>query len=246
MKGKARNMKKYQLIFKDLQEKIANDTYPVGDYLPTEAQLCQLYSASRDTIRKALKLLNQAGMVESLQGQGTKVVQRQHIQFPVSELTSYQELVDKLGMVSRTKVLAVEKVIVDDKLALKTGFASKSIIWRVRRQRQLDGVAAVLDTDYLDTRIVPKMTTAIAQDSIYAYLENELGLDIAYAQKEITIDQVSDTDKLHLDLGADKHLVSVKSKVFLGNTRQFQFTESRHKLDKFKFVDFAKRHKKTG
>ncbi|EQC68210.1 Trehalose operon transcriptional repressor [Streptococcus sp. HSISB1] len=85
------------------------------------------------------------------------------------------------------------------------------------------------------------MTREIAEKSIYDYLENQLHLSIAYAQKEITIDQLNDRDKLLLDIGAEHHVVSIKSKVYLANNQQFQFTESRHKLEKFRFVDFATR-----
>lgn len=85
------------------------------------------------------------------------------------------------------------------------------------------------------------MTREIAEQSIYDYLENQLHLIIAYAQKEITIDQITNRDKLLLDIGAEHHVVSVKSKVYLTNKHQFQFTESRHKLEKFRFVDFATR-----
>lgn len=85
------------------------------------------------------------------------------------------------------------------------------------------------------------MTREIAEQSIYDYLENQLHLIIAYAQKEITIDQLTDRDKLLLDIGTEHHVVSVKSKVYLTNKHQFQFTESRHKLEKFRFVDFATR-----
>lgn len=239
-------MKKYQVIFKDLQEKIKTEDYPVGHYLPSEKELCKIYSASRDTIRKALNLLNEAGLIKSQQGRGSQVIQKQQIQFPVSDLTSYQELVQSLGMTSSTRVISLDKVILDDKLAQLTGFASKSIIWRVTRQRRVEGIASVLDIDYLDKSLVPDLNTDIAQTSIYAYLEENLKLDIAYAQKEITIDRVTANDQVYLDLQGDQHVVSVKSKVFLADGRQFQFTESRHKLDKFKFVDFAKRKTKTG
>ena len=44
-----------------------------------------------------------------------------------------------------------------------------------------------------------------------------------------------------MDIGRDQHVVSIKSQVYLADGRQFQYTESRHKLDKFRFVDFAKR-----
>ncbi|TWT14647.1 trehalose operon repressor [Streptococcus sp. sy010] len=236
-------MKKYEIIFKDLQDKIKKQHYPVDQYLPSELTLTKTYSASRDTIRKALRLLNEAGLVESTQGVGTKVIHRQQIQFPISELTSYQELVQHLGMPSKTRVISLDKVILDDKQAQTTGFTNKAIVWRITRQRQVDGVASVLDIDYLDKQLVPNINKDIAQYSIYAYLEHMLKLDIAYAQKEITIEQVTATDQIYLDLHGDQHVVSVKSKVFLADGQQFQFTESRHKLDKFKFVDFAKRKK---
>ncbi|XLG13386.1 Trehalose operon transcriptional repressor [Bacillus velezensis] len=35
----------------------------------------------------------------------------------------------------------------------------------------------------------------------------------------------------------------VKNRVFLEDTSLFQYTESRHRLDKFRFVDFARREK---
>lgn len=234
-------MKKYQIIFKDLQNQILNQELAPGDYLPAELILTQTYQASRDTVRKALQLLADEGLVTKMKGRGTQVTKKHQINFPVSELTSYQELMQKMKLTSKTRLIGIDKVILDDKLADLTGFAPKSIIWRVTRLRIVDDCPAVIDIDYLDKSLVPQMTKDIAEHSIYAYLENQVGLDIAYAQKEITIDHVTDNDKQLLQLGKDLHVVSVKSQVFLADGRQFQFTESRHRLEKFKFVDLSRR-----
>ncbi|HDU1271622.1 TPA: UTRA domain-containing protein, partial [Listeria monocytogenes] len=48
-------------------------------------------------------------------------------------------------------------------------------------------------------------------------------------------------DKKYLALHGDTHVVVVKSTVFLKDTTLFQYTESRHRLDKFRFIDFARR-----
>ncbi|EIA20350.1 hypothetical protein KKC_07497 [Listeria fleischmannii subsp. coloradonensis] len=40
-----------------------------------------------------------------------------------------------------------------------------------------------------------------------------------------------------LDLHHDTHIVVVRSAVFLKDTRLFQYTESRHRLDRFRFID---------
>lgn len=236
-------MKKYEVIFQELQKAIADGKYQIGDYLPTETQLCQNYACSRDTVRKALQQLVKAGLIKTQQGRGSQVIKHEQIDFPVSQLTSYQELVQQLHMNSVTNVIAIDKLIVDSKLAKLTGFAPRSLLWRITRQRVVDGVASVLDTDYLDKSLVPDMTREIAEYSIYDYLENKLKLDIAYAKKEITIDQITEKDKILLDIDSENHVVSVKSKVYLSDERQLQFTESRHKLEKFKFVDFARRQK---
>ncbi|MGT2751249.1 trehalose operon repressor [Streptococcus orisasini] len=234
-------MKKYEMIFEQLQKDIAEGNYQIGDYLPTEMQLCQDYASSRDTVRKALQLLVKCGLIKTHQGRGSQVIKHEHIDFPVSQLTSYQELVQQHHMNSKTNVIAIDKLIIDEKLSKLTGFATGGLLWRVIRQRVVDGVASVLDIDYLSKTLVPEMTRELAERSIYDYLEHQLKLDIAFAQKEITIDQINEQDKLLLDIDSEHHVVSVKSRVYLANNQQFQFTESRHKLEKFKFIDFARR-----
>lgn len=84
------------------------------------------------------------------------------------------------------------------------------------------------------------MTREIAEKSIYAYLEGELNFDISYAHKEITVEPCHSEEKKLMQT-KDDYLVLIKSRVFLSSAQQFQYTESRHKLDKFKFVDFARR-----
>ncbi|MFC3927264.1 trehalose operon repressor [Streptococcus caprae] len=234
-------MKKYEWIYKDLEQKIQTNQLEPGNFLPTEQEMTQHYQASRDTVRKALQLLTKEGLIHKHQGRGSQVTKREQFNFPVSALTSFQELNQSLGMTAKTNVIALDKLIIDDKLAQLTGFSKNAIVWRVTRQRVMDGIASVLDIDYLLKSLVPDLSRDIAEQSIYAYLENQLNLPIAYAEKEITIDHTSDRDKLLLDLGTDHHIVSIKSKGYLEDGRQFQFTDSRHKLEKFKFVDFARR-----
>ena len=237
-------MKKYEQIFKLLKQDILNETYQIDDYLPSEHELVQTYKVSRDTIRKSLDLLQKAELIQKIRGQGSKVIKQTQIDFPVSNLTSYQELVQQHGINSKTNLIQLEKITVDKKLSNLTGFPEYRLVWRIVRQRVVDEVASVLDIDYLDKTLVPSLTREIAEQSIYAYLEEELGLRIAYAQKEITIDPATNRDQILMDIGTDQHVVSVKSKVYLADRQQFQFTDSRHKLEKFRFIDFAKRQKR--
>ena len=236
-------MKKYKQLFKQLERDILIEKYQLGDFLPSEHQLMEIYQVSRDTVRKALALLQEEGLIEKVRGQGSKVVNQEQLDFPVSNLTSYQELVAQHQLQSKTNVISLDKITVDKKLSKTTGFPEYRLVWRIVRQRVVDNIASVLDIDYLDKSLVPDLTREIGEHSIYSYLEETLKLNIAYARKEITIDHVSDQDQILLDIGRDQHVVSIKSQVYLADGRQFQYTESRHKLDKFRFVDFATRQK---
>lgn len=233
-------MKKYQEIFNDLQEKITNGRYQAGFLLPTEKDLQEQYGVSRDTVRKALRLLTEKGLIQKVQGRGSQVLKQELLNFPVSGLTSYKELVDSLHLNSQTRVIDLELLTVDEQTALQTGFSEGSQVWRVLRTRSIDGVISVLDLDYLAQDCVPDLTKEIAENSIYSYLEEDLGLDISYAQKEITIQASTERERLLMD-HQDDYLVLIRSRVYLGDTRQFQYTESKHKIDKFQFVDFARR-----
>ena len=196
-------MKKYQQLFKQIQKNIQNETYAVGDFLPSEHELMNQYQVSRDTVRKALSLLQEEGLIKKIRGQGSQVVKEETVNFPVSNLTSYQELVQELGLRSKTNVVSLDKIIIDKKSSLITGFPEFRMVWKVVRQRVVDDLVSVLDTDYLDMELVPNLTRQIAEQSIYSYIEDDLKLLIDYAQKEITIDHTGDRDKILMDIGKD-------------------------------------------
>jgi GntR family transcriptional regulator len=61
---------KYQSIAADLRERIAGGEFAAGRHLPSEAELGGAYAASRMTIRKALEVLRDEGLVGSRQGFG--------------------------------------------------------------------------------------------------------------------------------------------------------------------------------
>lgn len=115
-------MKKYQQIYQILKEQILEEKYLVGDFLPSENDLKEHYQVSRDTIRKALKLLQEEGFIETVQGMGSQVSRQAHFDFPVSQLTSYQEIVKASGLHSETNVIRLEKISIDEKGAKKTVF----------------------------------------------------------------------------------------------------------------------------
>lgn len=238
-------MKKYEIILEDLQNKIQNQTYPENSLLPSENILVKQYDASRATIRQALMILEEQGLIQKHKGRGSVVIASSKLNFPISGLTSYKELQNALGFESVTEVVTFETIIVDQTLAAQTLFEIGTQVWHLLRVRKIAGEAVVLDHDYVKYDICPDMTKADVANSLYDYLEKQLKIDISFAQKEITLDFVQDEDREWLDLNPlDRHIVSVKSHVYLNNASLFQYTDSHHQVDKFRFTEFARRQKR--
>lgn len=68
---------RHSLVARSLLEQIRANRYPVGELLPTEAELCRQFGVSRTTLREAIRWLRDRGMVSARPGVGTTVLARQ-------------------------------------------------------------------------------------------------------------------------------------------------------------------------
>lgn len=233
-------LSKYLQIYEDLKQKIERKEIPSHTFLPSENELMTLYHSSRDTIRKSLSLLQQNGYIHTSKGKGSLVLDHEKIAFPVAGLTSFKELSHTLPGDVMTIVHCFEKIPVTTYLK-KELYMQKGDVYHIERIRDIDGEKIILDIDYINAQIIPHLTKEIVQDSIYEYIENDLGLKVSFAKKEITVIQASDQEKELLDMDGFDLLVCVKSYTYLEDATLFQYTESKHRPDKFRFVEFARR-----
>lgn len=67
------NAAKYKQLVKQLRSQIQSGTYPPGSKLPSENQLTVNFKVSRQTVRQALGILEQDGLVVRRRGSGTYV-----------------------------------------------------------------------------------------------------------------------------------------------------------------------------
>lgn len=63
----------YETIYKDLKQKIENNQFAYQELLPSENTLIQVYSCSRNTLRRAISLLVTDGYVQTIQGKGSAI-----------------------------------------------------------------------------------------------------------------------------------------------------------------------------
>lgn len=236
-------MKKYEMVYQDLLSLIEDNKIKAGEKLPGEFELQNQYKTSRDTIRKALLLLSQKGYIQKSKGKGSIVLDIDRFNFPVSGLTSFKELSATMNNTVQTIVYRCECIPADDAIQKLLMLDDKAKVWYIERVRKIDGEAVIYDTDIINADIIKDIPFNVAENSLYEYIENDLGLKIGYAKKEITCRAVTQRDEELMDLKGYDMLVNIASFVFLEDTTLFQYTISRHRPDKFRFSDFARRTK---
>lgn len=234
-------MKKFERIYLDIEGKIQRGIYIKDSILPSENQLAEDFHVSRETIRKALSMLEDNGYIHKKQGLGSIILDYKRFSLPISGLTSYKELQEQQHLNAETQVIVNEVIPVPDFLKKELELDPDEEFIHLIRLRKIDDEGLIVDEDYIRKSIVDSIPNEKAVDSIYAYFEEDLGLNIAFASKEIMASKVEEQFCKLLHIQPTDYVINVKSNVYLEDTRFFQHTISHHKLDKFRFFDFARR-----
>ena len=66
-------VKLYTQVLEQVKSMIAQGVYKKGDLLPSEKELIEMMGVSRITVRKALQILGEAGVIETRKGKGSFV-----------------------------------------------------------------------------------------------------------------------------------------------------------------------------
>lgn len=96
------NKNNYQYIVEQIKQMILNEELSVGDRLPSERELSEMYQVSRASVREALKALETFGLVESRHGGGNFIVN--HLKEQMSDNLSLIFIMDHCSMKDLTNL----------------------------------------------------------------------------------------------------------------------------------------------
>ena len=234
---------KYENIYRELREAIEAGIY--AKELPTEQRLTEQFHCSRNTARRAIGRLEEEGYVQSARGSGVFVLcqKPERTEFKFSDVETMKEAAERNHLDVATRVVHFTELVVDEPLHALTGFPEGEEIYYLRRVRCLDGEALILDHNYFLKSVARGLSPKIAEASIYEYMEQVLKVKIITTQRKYTVELATPLDREYLDLGDYNCLVMVSGRTFDAKGVQFEFTQSRHRADRFAFYGQVRRHK---
>lgn len=234
---------KYTEIYRDLKHRIESGEYEFQELLPSENQLIQSYDCSRNTIRRAVSALVTEGYIQTMQGKGMRNIFQPTLQasFTIGGIESFKESAIRNHQIPKTQVLCFTEIIADKKVSNRTGFPLGSELYYLQRLHYLDGKALILNHNYFLKTIAKNLTKEIAENSIYEYLEQTLHISIVTSKRIMTVEKMTEIDEKYLDLGDYNCLAVVSSHTYNSDGVMFEYTQSRHRPDYFRFQDNATR-----
>lgn len=236
---------KYEYIYKDLKQKIEEEEYSYQDFLPSENALVQIYGCSRNTVRRAIGTLVTDGYVQTLHGKGVRNIFRpiDQTSYTIGGIESFKESSIRNKKNGRTRVLQFMELTADEKIARKTGFSPGTELYYIQRLHYLDGKPLIINHNYFLKSAVPGLTAKIAEGSIYEYLENTLHMTIVNSKRVVTVEKITQIDEKYLELDVNDYncMAVITSQTYNSDGIMFEFTQSRHRPDYFRFQDNAVR-----
>ena len=182
----------YRKIAQELRQRIQAGELAPGEQLPTELELREQYSASRNTIRDSIKWLMSNGLVETRPGQGTFVVER--INPFVTTLSADPETglgggegeaafaeVRERGRVPTRVGPRVELLAAAGNVAARLKVSDGTQVVSRHWERYIDGTPWSLQTTYYPMDLVIRGARRLLlaediRDGSVEYLRQELGL----------------------------------------------------------------------
>lgn len=229
---------KFKSIYQNIKSNIVNGKYKGTMMLPTEMELTKEFDCSRNTVRRAIDELSRDGYVKSVRGKGVIILEHnKSIEFSLGDLAGLKEQNLRNHQSFTTSVSHFSKITIDENLFNKTGLKLNSQVYHLHRIRYVENEAMILDINYFDAETVPNLTVEVAQDSIYEYIENTLNTKILTSKKVIVVEHATELDKRYLNLGTYDCVAVVRNYAYTDNGKLFEYTEARHRPDKFIFVE---------
>lgn len=173
---------KYLRIYAELRDRITSGQWPAGSSLPAQRDLAGEFGVSIMTLRQALQLLTDDGLVAARHGSGTYVAAR--YEYDLGHLRSFAADLAAQGAEISTRLLATEILTPPDEIGARLGGPGQ--VLQLRRLRLAGDRPLIVQTSYLPLPLADGLDPAdLGERGLYTVLAGH-GLAVTRATETIT------------------------------------------------------------
>ncbi len=208
---------RYLIVIEEIRKKINNGELEPGEQLPSEAELAKELGISRNTLREALRILEEENIIIRKHGVGTFVNRKPIFQGGIEELFSITELIEREGKKPGTEILFTGYVEPLHEDITELELKEDEQVFLVKRVRTADETPLVYCIDKVPANILPE-GYKLREESIFNSLK-EAGVVINHAKSQIKT--IAYHEEISHIMNCDKHIPLLV-------LRQVHFDEENH------------------
>ncbi len=204
---------RYAALAAALRQRIVAGEWPPGSALPAEALLAAEHTVALGTLRRALELLAEQGLIERVHGRGT---------FVRSGLTGapmfrFFRFGEGTGEVPGSRILQRQTLAAPAEVAHRLGLGPGERALRLQRLRSLAGAPRLLEDIWLPLPLFDALAdgpTAAWGDLLYPLFAQRCGVHVARAVDEIAFGTATAAQARALQLSAGHPCAVVTRRAF--------------------------------
>lgn len=221
----------YMQLAHRLRLLIEDGDFKAGEALPSERDLCTIMGASRVTVRKAIELLIEDGLLSRRQGSGTYVTPR--IQAPGSFLSSFSEDAEARG--EATDTIWMMKVVAPatEEEARILELSGNAQVARLSRVRMAGGEPLAIENAVVPAEMLPDISQL--GNSLYQALDQRGNRPVT-GQQKIRAALAGPTEASLLSIPENTEILRIERVTRRADGRPVELTRSAYRGERYEFV----------
>lgn len=229
------NIPVYIQIHDAIKEKIEENYWEIGDRLPSERELAIQFEVSRMTLRQAIQMLADEGIVERKIGSGTYVSSKK-VQEKMTGTTSFSEIMRSQGRVPTSKAVSYFFTTPSSSEIEKLNLKPSDSILRMERIRLADGVPICFEVTSIPKKFIRGLSKSQVTSSLYQVLEENGHYKITGANQTVSAMLASEKVAEYLEIKRGSAVLRVRQVSFLDTGEPFEYVRSQYVGNRFEFI----------
>jgi DNA-binding GntR family transcriptional regulator len=215
---------KYKEIHNYLKGQIQQGNYKVGDYLPSENELCARFSITRTTARKALDELIKESFIEKHHGKGSRVKERR-LSLGLLNVKGFSEAVGE-----NIKTLFLQRPVTgnwDSEIMIPVNDSDlNSTCFYFERIRFVGDMPVMLEKNWLSGQVLPGfLDSEFVEGSFFKTLSKKYYIEIIGSTQELRAELACEKNSELLRIHSGSPVLHISVKFFTSNPKLNIYSE---------------------
>jgi len=225
----------YQIVVESILDQVNSGQLEANQRLPSESELCQIYSVGRNTIRRAISDLVNDGVLRTVPGVGTFVVDTR-LDKTAEYLFGFSQEMQFLGKKVASRVLEASIIPADPFLSRRLQIQLGADVVFLNRVRLMDGEPTAIERSYLPHELCPGILKYdFSTRSLYETLSSVYDKRPDHAEQVIEASLATPEVCQLLELTPPAVVFVFRRETKMASGQVIEYVDSELRADRFRF-----------